>query len=139
MSNETIQPDHPSTEELTKLDQEIKEMMSALNSRLAELQGVQKPGSSSSKSEDADESGIRIITIAGTNTGATMHGELGDRDDASDNEGSGTYVNSNFQAVNNSIMLGASYTGKDPGVRVDISDVSQHLQDKAAGGGKGGE
>ncbi|KAE8712806.1 hypothetical protein F3Y22_tig00110223pilonHSYRG00036 [Hibiscus syriacus] len=37
-----------------------------------------------------------------------------------------TYVNSNFQAVKNFIMFGSSYNTNDPGVHLDISDVSEH-------------
>ena len=35
-----------------------------------------------------------------------------------------TFVNSNFQAINNSVMLGGSYQANDPGVHMDISDFS---------------
>ncbi|GAB2291320.1 hypothetical protein Dimus_025578 [Dionaea muscipula] len=123
---------------LQQLDQEITEMVSALDSRLTtDLQQVQKLSSSSIGNDDeadADhENGTRsIITIAGTNVGATMKGtELQDGigrespDHLQDEPGgvTSTYVNSNFQAVNNSIMLGgSSYTSNDPGVQVEISD-----------------
>ncbi|KAL9680289.1 hypothetical protein QQ045_018167 [Rhodiola kirilowii] len=79
---------------------------------------------------DDDHRGLRIITLAGSNQGATMHGELMDdkanTDDDDPYEALGTYVNSNFQAINNSIMMEGSYTTNDPGVHMDISDVIDH-------------
>ncbi|KAI8569947.1 hypothetical protein RHMOL_Rhmol02G0317700 [Rhododendron molle] len=126
-----------------QLDREIREMVSALINRLAQLQHnpdhVQKQqpaGSSHLHQQVADENddenlGVRIVTLAGSNTGAAMRGELDDNNARADGQndheedGLGTYVNSNFQAINNSIMLGGSYTSKDPGVHLDITDFLQ--------------
>lgn len=106
-------------------------MISALTNRLSDLQQVQKQGSSHSQQDDEDDRGMRIITLAGSNTGATMRGELDDKSGLPDlsleeNEALSTYVNSNFQSVNNSIMMGGSYSTNDPGVHLDISDLIEH-------------
>ncbi|KNA20364.1 hypothetical protein SOVF_053200 [Spinacia oleracea] len=139
MSSEAMQPNPPSNEgeKHKQLDHEIREMVSSLTSRLNDLHQSHKPGGSGPHMGDEDENGVRIITIAGTNTGATMKRELLDHHhkhhhhhhhhevfpDDDQPEGLDTYVNSNSQAVNNSIMLGASYTSNDPGVHMDITDV----------------
>lgn len=80
--------------------------------------------------EVVDDQGSSVITLAGTNTGATMRAELNgktskleDAAGADENESLTSYINSNFQAINNSIMFGGSYTGNDPGVHMDISDL----------------
>lgn len=142
MPVETANPNPPSSEgerhSHRQIDREIREMVSALTSRLTNLNHVHKPGSNHELG-DEDEHGVRIITLAGTNTGAIMRGQLlGDHrkhdhhqhdqltpDDVDGDElaGSDNYVNSNYQAVNNSVMLGASYTSNDPGVHMDIADV----------------
>ena len=90
------------------------------------------PGSSS---REDGELGASIITLAGTNTGATMKRDVLDHrpkvqgyhekfsaDHYHSGGSSDAYVNSNFQAVNNSIMLDASYTSNDPGVHMEIED-----------------
>ncbi|KAL5719252.1 hypothetical protein ACHQM5_012055 [Ranunculus cassubicifolius] len=97
-----------------QLHSEIRQMTSALTHHLGEL---------THHDESEDETGVRIITLAGTNTGATMKGELLDdnskeEDDDADKAFT-TYTNSNFQAINNSIMFGGSYTCKDPGVHIE--------------------
>ncbi|KAL9669988.1 hypothetical protein QQ045_007538 [Rhodiola kirilowii] len=115
-----------------QLDHEINDMNAALTKCLAELKHIHKPAGGASSHghaqqrighhEDDHRRGLRIITLAGSNQGATMHGELMD----DPYEALGTYVNSNFQAINNSIMIGGSYTTNDPGVHMDISDVIDH-------------
>ncbi|XWS61478.1 hypothetical protein CRYUN_Cryun07bG0129100 [Craigia yunnanensis] len=128
MPLETGNPDQ-STGEGDKhrhLDKEIRDMVSAITHRIS---GIHKPGSS--HHEDDDEHGVRIITLSGNNAGATMRSEL-DGKSSPDGISLGepdtlsTYVNSNFQAVNNSIMLGSSYNTNDPGVHLDVSDVFEH-------------
>lgn len=138
-----------------QLDREIREMVTALVNRLAQLQHnsdhVQKQQSADSShlhqqlthENDEEKHGVRIITLAGSNTGASMRGELDDSNARAnghhslghggplsqndhEEDGLGTYVNSNFQAINNSIMLGGSYSSNDPGVHLDISDFLQH-------------
>lgn len=115
------------------LDQEVREMISALTGRLGTIQRSQKSGSSSSHSLDEDEQGVRIITLAGSNLGATMRGDVDDKGapprglTLPEQEDSTSYVvNSNFQAINNSIMLDGSYKTNDPGVHLDITDHVDH-------------
>ncbi|XP_050236773.1 uncharacterized protein LOC126686670 [Mercurialis annua] len=100
-------------------DREVRHMVNTITSRVGDFH---KPGD--------DEAGIRMVTLAGTNMGATMRTELDDQigtDNqqraASESEPLATYVNSNFQAVNNSMMLGSSYSTHDPGVHLDISHL----------------
>ncbi|XP_057477392.1 uncharacterized protein LOC130765069 [Actinidia eriantha] len=116
------------------LDHEIREMISSLIHKLSDLQHVRKQPAGSSHShshshrhphshnDQEDEGGMRIITLAGSNTGASMRGELDDINSSScgKNEALDTYVNSNFQDINNSIVLGGSYSTNDPGVHLDI-------------------
>ncbi|KAG8374496.1 hypothetical protein BUALT_Bualt10G0000900 [Buddleja alternifolia] len=117
------------------LDQEVRELISTLTNRLASIQSSQKSGGgSSTQSQDEDENGVRVITLAGNNLGATMRGDMMDEKPAGpqglsslpEHEDFATYVNSNFQAINNSIMLGGSYNTNDPGVHLDISDYVDH-------------
>ncbi|XP_060170999.1 uncharacterized protein LOC132601978 [Lycium barbarum] len=127
-------------------DNEIKNMISDLMKRLGSLKNVRNkaaPGDSS-QSED-DDHGTRIITLAGTNVGASMRGKteekVGIEGDASEeNEALKTYVNNNFQSLNNSIMLGGRYCTNDPGVHFDISDyMEQHKPPPQGRGSKKGK
>ncbi|CAA0824215.1 Unknown protein [Striga hermonthica] len=112
---------HDSTEnERNSLEGELKELISALTTRLGSIQRAHNPSSS-----DEDEKGVGIVTLAGNNVGATMRGDVDDVEQ----EDLATYVNSNFQAINNSIMMGGSYKTNDPGVHLDISDVYEHDDD----------
>lgn len=110
------------------LDQEVREMISALTARLGGLQRSHKPGSSStSQNQEDDEQGVRIITLAGSNLGATMRGDIDNKAAAGpqpeqEDDAASYVVNSNFQAINNSIMLGGTYKTNDPGVHLDITD-----------------
>ncbi|XVF10257.1 hypothetical protein REPUB_Repub07fG0167000 [Reevesia pubescens] len=136
MPLETSKPNQSSTGEGDKqrhLDKEIKDMVSAITSRIS---GIHKPGSSHHEDDD-DEHGVRIITLAGNNAGATMRSELDEKSSphgisVGEPDALSTYVNSNFQAVNNSIMLGSSYNSNDPGVHLDVSDVFEHESKKPA-------
>ncbi|KAE8706845.1 RING/U-box superfamily protein isoform 1 [Hibiscus syriacus] len=126
MPLETSKPDQ-STGEGDKhrhLNKEIKDMVSSITRRLGG--GV-------------DDDGAGIVTLAGNNVGATMRSELDEESDPrygnsvrDQADALSTYVNSNFQAVNNSIMFGSSYNANDPGVHLDISDVVEHQGKKAA-------
>uniref|UniRef100_A0A6N2KF67 Uncharacterized protein n=1 Tax=Salix viminalis TaxID=40686 RepID=A0A6N2KF67_SALVM len=107
------------------LDREVRDMVSVITNRIAGLH-------SQESSADDDDHGTRIITLAGTNTGATMRSELDDQKPKKLTDGessgepdqeSGTYVNSNFQALNNSIMFNSHYNTNDPGVHMEISDT----------------
>lgn len=93
-----------------QLDYGIREMISSLTRRLSDLHG-NRGGHDQPLSAD-DELGVRVVTLAGTNTGASMRGELDDKSslqlgggEGEEEEAPGTYVNSNFQSINNSIML----------------------------------
>ncbi|KDP25180.1 hypothetical protein JCGZ_20336 [Jatropha curcas] len=135
MAPETAKPTHSSSsddeDKYKALDREVRDMVNAITSRVSDLQ---KSGASHHRLQgEDDEHDVRIITLAGTNTGATMRSELDDKPDynpqgfsGDDPEALGTYVNSNFQAVNNSIMIGGSYNTNDPGVHLDISDIFEH-------------
>ncbi|KAI4312799.1 hypothetical protein MLD38_037591 [Melastoma candidum] len=131
------------------VDREARDMVASIMGRIS---GLHKPfggsgsssGSGSGSTHDEEEDGgVRVITLAGTNVGATMQGDMegklegmstGEPDDLS------TYVNSNFQAVNNSIMMGGSYTANDPGVHLDILDfVERRGHDKTDKHGKKGK
>lgn len=115
------------------LDQEVRDLISALTNRVGSMQ---KSGGSSST--DDEEQGVRIITLAGTNLGATMRSDMDDKTARTDKlpeqglglpeqDDSQSYlVNSNFQAINNSIMMGGSYKTNDPGVHLDITDYVDH-------------
>ncbi|MED6155076.1 hypothetical protein PIB30_002286 [Stylosanthes scabra] len=122
------------------LDREIREMVSAITNRVTDFH---KSGSTQnhhhSPTHDDDDRGVRIITLAGTNDGATLKGELDDKspgktsshhhhhDHDVEAEPLSTYVNSNFQAINNSMMIGGSFHANDPGVHLDISDFTEPI------------
>ncbi|GMJ06314.1 hypothetical protein like AT1G63310 [Hibiscus trionum] len=133
MPLESSKPDQSSGEgdKHRVLDKDIKDMVSAITRRVC---GIHKPGSS----QGGDDDGVRIITLAGSNAGATMRSELDEKSSSPHGISLGepdtlsTYVNSNFQAVNNSIMFGSSYNTNDPGVHLDISDVAEHEAKKSA-------
>ncbi|KAL3834881.1 hypothetical protein ACJIZ3_009617 [Penstemon smallii] len=110
-------------EKQKNLDQEIRELISALTNR---IKHTQKSSSNSNNNvdEEDDDNGVSIITLAGSNLGATMRDEKPAQAQGveQDDDFAPTYVNSNFQAINNSIMLGGSYETNDPGVHLDITD-----------------
>ncbi|CAI8590969.1 unnamed protein product [Vicia faba] len=93
------------------LDREIREMVSAITGRVTNFH---KPGSTHHL-DNEDEHGARIITLAGTNEGATLRSEMDEKI-------------GNFQAINNSVMLGGSYHANDPGVHMDIEDFTENPQ-----------
>ncbi|KAK7344842.1 hypothetical protein VNO77_14986 [Canavalia gladiata] len=126
MPSPSMQQTHSPSAEGEKhkqLHKEIRDMVSAITHRVTDFH---KPGSTHNL-ENEEEHGLSMITLVGNNNGATMKSEL---DQNSDNivhgddepEALNTYVNSNFQAINNSMMLGGSYKANDPGVHMDISD-----------------
>lgn len=110
------------------LDREIREMVSAITGRVTNFH---KPGSTH-QLDNEDEHGTRIITLAGTNEGATLRSEMDEKSGKyfshEEPELLSTYVNSNFQAINNSIMLGGNYHANDPGVHMDIEDFTENPQ-----------
>ncbi|KAJ0240903.1 hypothetical protein HA466_0219460 [Hirschfeldia incana] len=98
---------------------DLKNMISSLTHMGAEKGG---PSQYEERAEDDDE-GVRVITLSGSNIGATMKTELDNNhgDNKHELDFLTTFVNSNFQAVNNSLMMGAKYETHDPGVHLDIS------------------
>ncbi|KAL2516353.1 hypothetical protein Fot_30324 [Forsythia ovata] len=107
-------------------DKEIKELISSLTNRISHIQ--KSGGESTQHNTQDDDDGVRIITLAGTNQGATMRGDM-DEKTAGGLQGTEeftTCVNSNFQAINNSIMLGGSYNTNDPGVHLEITEYMDH-------------
>ncbi|CAA2992124.1 uncharacterized protein LOC111401558 [Olea europaea var. sylvestris] len=135
-------------EKQKSFDKEIKELISSLTTRVS---SIQKNGEDSTQhNTQDDDDGLRIITLAGTNLGATMRGDMDEKPAVPQGIALGgseeltTCVNSNFQAINNSIMLGGSYNTNDPGVHLDISesmdDHAHHIKrgKKAKKSGKEG-
>ncbi|KZV45351.1 hypothetical protein F511_04089 [Dorcoceras hygrometricum] len=115
------------------IDREVRELISALTSRLTAIQRGPKNGSSMDQhNQEANDHGVRMITLAGSNLGATMRGEIDQKPESlqgqvelPESDDFTTYVNSNFQAINNSIMIGGNYETNDPGVHLDISDYKE--------------
>lgn len=109
-------------------------MISTLTDRLTAL-GRSVPRSDAKGQEAGDAyPGLGVITMAGDNKGASMKADMEELGDAhgglySDDGGMCTYTNSNYQAVNNSILLGGSCAAKDPGVHVVISEYVEEDDD----------
>ncbi|KAL6179954.1 hypothetical protein ACLB2K_046625 [Fragaria x ananassa] len=131
MSSEAGKP----TGHKQQLDRELRGMVTSITNRVTDLHKSR----SGHGHEDEDGHGASIITLAGNNTGATLRSELDDHHQdnprkrgghhglqhggpTGEPEGLSTYVNSNFQAINNSVMMGGSYTTNDPGVHLDIKE-----------------
>ncbi|KAM0828304.1 hypothetical protein ACQ4PT_067643 [Festuca glaucescens] len=84
-----------------------------------------------------------IITLAGENNGAAMEADAEDLvvveagggnhdedDDGQDEEVEvSAYTNSNYQAVNNSVLVAGSCAVRDPGVHVVIVEHVDHIRD----------
>lgn len=115
------------------LDQEIRAMVTNITNRLNELQTKSHAGRTSHQFKDDDE--LSVINLTGSNNGAVMKAKLDEPlktpgNHVGEDDMVGTYVNSNCQAVNNSIMLGGSYTSEDPGVHMAVTDyvhVEEHI------------
>ncbi|KAL6650204.1 hypothetical protein ACP70R_009129 [Stipagrostis hirtigluma subsp. patula] len=94
---------------------------------------------------DATGTGATIITLAGENSGATMEAagdvedlvvvgnadaeEHEDDDDREEEEVVSAYTNSNYQAVNNSVLVAGSCTVNDPGVHVVVVEHVDDIRD----------
>ncbi|KAF7803283.1 uncharacterized protein G2W53_042394 [Senna tora] len=115
-----------------QLDREIREMVSAITHRVTDFHKSSGSGGSGQNLEDDEDGGVRVVTLAGTNNGATLRseldGKLGQSREGVEAEALSTYVNSNFQAINNSMMLGGSYQANDPGVHLDVSEFTEPPQ-----------
>lgn len=134
-------------EQQKSLQQGIKEDISNLTRRLSELHGQQKLGSNGD--QKLQDLGVRVITLAGENRGATMDmGSESRKNDMLDiqrvnhkpngankaeespdanrrHKAAGpvnAFVNSNIQAANNSILYNSSCPHRDPGVRLALSN-----------------
>nr|XP_023927969.1 uncharacterized protein LOC112039329 [Quercus suber]POE91346.1 hypothetical protein CFP56_44515 [Quercus suber] len=129
MLSESMNPTNSSSgggDNQKSFDRDVRQMVSAITQRLGDLK---KSGSSTQQVEGDDEHGLRVITLAGTNSGANLRSELDEKskeDSLVEYDSLSTYVNSNFQAINNSIMMGGSYTTNDPGVHLDITDIQEN-------------
>ncbi|MQM06348.1 hypothetical protein Taro_039174 [Colocasia esculenta] len=111
------------------LEGEIRSMISKLTGHLTNLSCRAASGAGG---EGADGGGMRVVTLAGTNKGATMEGrDMGDAHGMihGDDGQLSAFANSNYQAVNNSILLEGSCTAEDPGVHLVITE---HLDDDGA-------
>eukprot|EP01018_Ginkgo_biloba_P008315 Gb_36453 [translate_table: standard] len=132
------------------LQKEIQDELSNLTGRLADLQAQHKIAMGGQK-EARDELGVGVITMAGENRGATMdlgselrkqhmleiHRGYKLNQDNKNEEGLdaiskgnarskttpvSTYVNSNVQGINNSILYNSSCPNRDPGVHLAVSN-----------------
>ncbi|ERN08150.1 uncharacterized protein LOC110007460 [Amborella trichopoda] len=131
-SNPTkTQKPNPSSEDTQKrLEREIRDIVSVLTHRLLDF-----PASS------MDDPAAGIITLAGCNTGASLKADIDGLNanhfglSSDGEEVMRACANSNFQAVNNSIMFGASCSAKNPGVHMVITtlDDSGHWSDDGSG------
>ncbi|ESW08596.1 hypothetical protein PHAVU_009G058700 [Phaseolus vulgaris] len=82
-----------------------------------------------------DDKTVSVVTLAGDNRGVTMHvagshstrpNPEGKRSTSTEKDEAGkTYVNSNIQSINNSIMSHGTINGRDPGVRVILPQQPQ--------------
>ncbi|KAK7279019.1 hypothetical protein RJT34_24061 [Clitoria ternatea] len=146
-----VQPNHsPSAEAEShkQLDREIRDMISTITHHATNLH-KSSSGPTHHLENNEEDHGLSMITLVGNNNGATMKSDLDEKssnttthgNDEEEPEGLSTYVNSNFQAINNSLMLGGSYHANDPGVKLDISDffTTEHHHNKAEMHGKKGK
>lgn len=135
------------SEQQKSLQQGIKDDISNLTRRLSELHSQQNL--SSNGDQKLQDLGVRVITLAGENRGATM--DMGSEsrkngmldfqkvnskpNGANKNEESpdenhrhkaagpvNAFVNSNIQAANNSILFHSTCPHRDPGVRLALSN-----------------
>ncbi|KAK7409966.1 hypothetical protein VNO78_00402 [Psophocarpus tetragonolobus] len=83
---------------------------------------------------NVDDKTVSVVTLAGDNRGVTMHvaGSHSTRpkpEGTEKDEAGKTYVNSNIQSINNSIMSHGSINGRDPGVRLILPQPSSQKPD----------
>ncbi|KAF8749572.1 hypothetical protein HU200_012587 [Digitaria exilis] len=121
---------------------EVSTAMAKLNDHLATaLTGADASNNNSSSNT--------IITLAGENSGATMEAVAGDvaedlvvvgsadaEDNADDSQQEeeddvvvSAYTNSNYQAVNNSVLVSGSCAVNDPGVHVVVVEHVDEIRD----------
>eukprot|EP01018_Ginkgo_biloba_P012905 Gb_06276 [translate_table: standard] len=129
------------------IQREIADGISNLTRRLGQLQASNTQTDVGDPTDD--DLGVRVITLAGNNDGASMsmgsgwldqddHNESGftissNSDEVGDDNSTKkmrqerrgsvkSIVNSNVQGVNNSILFNSSCTDRDPGVHLDLSN-----------------
>ncbi|RWW87630.1 hypothetical protein BHE74_00003534 [Ensete ventricosum] len=118
------------------MQHEVRDMISTLTNRLMLLgRSTARSDAKSQEAGDAADPGLRVITLAGDNKGASMKADMEDLMDSDggvydDDSGMCTHANSNFQAVNNSILLGGSCSAEDPGVHLLISECSEEEEEE---------
>ncbi|KAF6998598.1 hypothetical protein CFC21_014708 [Triticum aestivum] len=111
----------------TNAASEVSNAITDLNDHLATALGT------------GDEGKTTVITLAGENNGAAMDAEdlvvveaggEGDEEEGEDEEVHvAAYTNSNYQAVNNSVLLAGSCAVRDPGVHVVIVEHVDDIRD----------
>ncbi|BAF13921.1 uncharacterized protein [Oryza sativa Japonica Group] len=118
-----------SSNDTVNVASEVSSILSKLNDHLAGADEAKEPA------------GTSIITLAGENNGATMEvaGDVedlvvveagGDEDDDEEEESVvSAYTNSNYQALNNSVLVAGSCAVKDPGVHVVIVEHVDEIRD----------
>jgi hypothetical protein len=117
-------------------------MASELNSAVTNLNDhLATALSGASGNAESDAGKTTIITLAGENNGAAMEADAedlvvveaggGDHDEEGEDEEVevSAYTNSNYQAVNNSVLVAGSCAVRDPGVHVVIVEHVDHIRD----------
>ncbi|CAL9159573.1 unnamed protein product [Musa hybrid cultivar] len=111
------------------MQHEVRDMISTLTNRLMALgRSTARSEAKSQEAGDAADHGLRVVTLAGDNKGASMKADMEELMDThggvyDDDSGMCTHANSNFQAVNNSIVLGGSCSAEDPGVHLSMGSL----------------
>lgn len=115
-----------------KIDHELRDMISTLTHHLT---GLGKDGGGGSTGDRS----LGMVMLAGSNKGAVMKADLldeaaeygtdhhhhGSEKKGVDESKLSAYANSNYQAVNNSIMIDGKCEAEDPGVHIEIVDCFQ--------------
>ncbi|VAH24897.1 unnamed protein product [Triticum turgidum subsp. durum] len=110
----------------TNAASEVSNAITDLNDHLATALGT------------GDEGKTTVITLAGENDGAAMDAEdlvvveaggEGEEGEEEEEVQVAAYTNSNYQAVNNSVLLAGSCAVRDPGVHVVIVEHVDDIRD----------
>ncbi|XP_037475337.1 uncharacterized protein LOC119352851 [Triticum dicoccoides] len=110
----------------TNAASEVSNAITDLNDHLATALGT------------GDEGKTTVITLAGENDGAAMDAEdlvvaeaggEGEEGEEEEEVQLAAYTNSNYQAVNNSVLLAGSCAVRDPGVHVVIVEHVDDIRD----------
>ncbi|KAG0490272.1 hypothetical protein HPP92_007135 [Vanilla planifolia] len=118
-----------------KHEHEIRDAISSLTHHLTAL------GRSAARTSDSHavamepHNGVPFIRLAGKNSGAAMKADaVGEVTEThgfvlGDEKALRAFTNSNFQAVNNSVLLGGSCIAEDPGVNIRISEDGEEEEE----------